>query len=358
MAYTSAKTQKLNEAYAKESRLKAELKEGRLSRIYFLYGEEDFLVKTYVDKITALAVPEGAREMNVIRFSGNPPAAELADAVESFPFFSEKKCVIIKDLSPDEMENDTHKAYLKILEDIPETTVLIIAEINVMSDFGKPKAKLKKIMEASDKAGFSCEMRYLPLSKAAAMAAKKAARAGCTLSGDNAAYLAELCGRSLTLLSNEIDKLCAYKNGGEITRADIDMFTPKPTDASIYALSDELFAGRTGNAFRILDELFLRQTEPIIILGTLSGYFTDLYRAKTAITAKKTAADVVSDFKYPPNRSFVVKKAFEQARRLSEEYIGGCIGILYNTNILLNSSRTDKRALIERALAEISLLKK
>ncbi len=358
MAYTSAKTQKLNEAYAKEARLKAALKEGKLSRVYFLYGEEDFLVKTYVDKITALAVPEDAREMNVIRFSGNPTAPELSDAVESFPFFSEKKCVIIKDLSPDEMENDTHKAYLKILEDIPETTVLIIAEINVTSDFGKPKAKLKKIMDAADKAGFLCEMRYLPLPKAAAMAAKKAARAGCALSSENAAYLAGLCGRSLTLLSNEIEKLCAYKNGSEITRADIDLLTPKPADASIYALSDELFAGRTGNAFKILDELILRQTEPIIILGTLSSYFTDLYRAKMAIAAKKTAQDVMSDFKYAPNRSYGMKKAFEQARRLSEEYIGGCVGILYNTNVLLNSSKTDKRTLIERALAEISALKK
>jgi len=358
MAYTSAKTQKLGEAYAKESRLKAELKEGRLSRVYFLYGEEDFLVKTYVDRITALAVPEEAREMNVVKFSGNPPATELADAVESFPFFSEKKCVIIKDLSPDDMDGDTHKAYLKILGDIPETTVLIIAEINVSSDFGKPKAKLKKIMEAADKAGFSCEMRYLPLQKAAAMAAKKAARAGCTMSYDDAAYLAELCGRSLTTLSNETEKLCAYKNGGEITRADIDLLTPKPADASIYALSDELFAGRTANAFRILEELFLRQTEPIIILGTLSGYFTDLYRAKIAVSAKKTAQDVMSDFKYPPNRSYGVKKAFEQARRLSEEYIGGCVGILYNTNISLNSSKTDKQVLLERALAEISSLKK
>ncbi len=358
MAYASSKTQKLNEAYEKEARLKAELKAGRLSRVYFLYGEEDFLVKTYVEKITALAVPEGAREMNVVRFSGNPSATELSDAVESFPFFSEKKCVIIKDLVPDDMDNDTHKAYLKILDDIPDTTVLIIAEINVTFDYNKPKAKLKKLLDAAGKSGTLCEMRYLPLQRAASMAAKKAERAGCTMSYDDAAYLAGLCGRSLTMLSNEVEKLCAYKNAGEMTRADIDLLTPKPADASIYALSDELFAGKTGSAFKILDELFLRQTDPIIILGTLSGYITDLYRAKTALSAKKTVQDVVSDYKYPPNRSYGVKKAFEQARRLSEEYLGGCVGILYNTNLLLNSSKADKRALIERALVEISALKK
>ncbi len=358
MAYTSAKEEKLKKAYEKEARLKAELKAGNLARVYFLYGEEDFLVKTYMEKITALAVPEDAREMNVVKFSGNPAPDELSDVAESFPFFSEKKCVIIKDLVPEDMDNDTHKAYLKILSDIPDTTVLIIAELNVALETEKPKAKLKKLMDAAEKTGFVCEMRYLPLNKAASMAAKKAAKAGCPLSYDNAAYLAGLCGRSLTLLSNETEKLCAYKNGSEITRADIDLLIPKPADASIYALSDELCAGRTGNAFRILDDLFVRQIEPIIILGTLSSYFTDLYRAKTAIASKKTAADVISDFKYAPNRSFVVKRAFDSARRLSEQYIGGCVRILYSTNLSLNSSKTNKRTLIERALTEISALKK
>ena len=40
-----------------ESELKKELG-GELSRVYFLYGEEDFLVRTYAEKIVAAAVGE------------------------------------------------------------------------------------------------------------------------------------------------------------------------------------------------------------------------------------------------------------------------------------------------------------
>ncbi|MGN1118804.1 MAG: DNA polymerase III subunit delta [Oscillospiraceae bacterium] len=341
-----------------EPRLKSELKAGVLARVYYFSGEEIFLTKMYTERIIKAAIGDGDMEMNFMKYSGNPKADELSDYTDSMPFFAERKCVLLADLEPESMDTPEVNAYVKLIENLPDTTVLIIAETSVEVDIKKPKAKTKKIIAAAEKAGASCEFRYMSLPQIAAMSVKKAARAGCVLSPEDGAYLAQLCGRSLSTVSNEVEKLCAYKGEGQITREDIDKLTPKLIDTSVYTLAGELFAGRTDAAFRVLDDLFAQRIEPVVILSALSGHFVDLYRAKLAQGAKATANDAAAAFKYPPNRAFVMRNAYSSAKKLSERYLGECVDILYGTNLLLNSSKADKRGLIERALVEIAALEK
>ena len=345
-------------AVINENRLKADLKAGRLARVYFLYGKEDYLIRFFANKIAEIAVPEDARDMNFVKYTETPKADELSDQLENMPFFSDHKCVMIKDLDIESMENAEHKAYLALIESIPETSILVIAQENIEYDLKKLKAKTKKLIAAAEAVGVSCEMKYLSEMQVAQRAQREALKAGCSLSSENAVYLARECGNSLTELENELSKLCAYKNGGEITLEDIEMLVPKRIETNIYSLAKEIFAGRTGSALEILNALFVQRVEPIAILAAMSGHFTDLYRAKLGQLAKKSSYDAAKAFGYPPNRSFVMDGAYRSANRLSERYLGECVEVLYRTNKLLNSSKADKQQLIERAIIEIAALPK
>lgn len=345
-----------------ESRLNSDLRSGKLERVYFLYGEEKFLVQTYTDKIAGI-VPEDAREMNSARWRISvredvPKASELEDFLMSVPFFVEYKCAVIEDLDADWLDNTEHKAYLELIRNIPETSVLVFAMRNLAVDAKKPKAKLKKLMEACENAGVLVDFNLLPQSKVMAMAIRKVQGLGCELSADNAALLANECANSLTVIQNEIVKLCAYRQSGEITREDIAKLVPKRIDSDIYSLAKELFAGHTAAALEILGNLFLQQTEPIPIMAALSSYFVDLYRAKLGLMCHKSAQATAAAFNYPPNRAFVMKYAFSDASGLSERYLARCIAILYQQNKLLNSSSEDKRLIIERAVVEIAALER
>lgn len=342
-----------------ESALNAELKAGNLRRVYFLYGEEDFLVKTYTDRIIAAAVPEDARDMNFVKYSKAPKPDELSDQLDNMPFFADYKCVLIEDLDADALDTADHKAYLSIIKDVPDTSVLIIAQKNVVIEPKKVKASMKKLMTACGDSdhGAVCEFKRLTAAKITGMAAKKFAKAGCSISYENAAFLAEECGGSLTVLQTEIEKLCAYKQSGEITREDIEKLVPRRIDSNIYNLAKELFAGRTGNALHILDDLFVQRIDQVKIFAALSGHFTDLYRAKLGQQAKKSSAETAQTFGYY-GRTFVMDNAYRSVKNLSTEYLGGCVEILYKTNRLMNSTKTDKRILIERAIIEIANLNK
>lgn len=345
-------------AKIEEARLKADLKAGQLARVYFLFGEEHFLTKTYENKIIEAALGADPSDLNFVRFNEAPPSDSLSDFADSMPFFSEYKVIVISDLDADKLDNAELTAYLSIIEELPDTTVLIISQTGIEIDTKKPKAKMKKLMAAAEKCGVLCEMKYMSASQLAKMAVKKASRLGCNLSEQNAVLLAELCGRDMQLLSTEVQKLCDYTVSGEITKDAIDALVPKLVDTSIYTLASELFAGRVANAFQILDDLFVQRMEPVVILGTLSGHFVDCYRAKLAMLAKKSANDAAAAFNYPRNRTFVLTKAYGSVKYLSVDYLKSCIDILYRTNLLLNSSRADRRTLLEQALTEISVLRR
>lgn len=341
-----------------ENRLKADVKSGKLARAYFLYGSEDYLVRFFAQKITEVAVPEEGRDMNLVCYAETPAADSLSDYLENMPFFSEYKCVLIKDLDIEGMDNATHKAYLELIGNIPETSVLVIAQENIEYDMKKLKAKTKKLIAAVEAVGVSCEMKYLSAAKIAQRAQKEAAKAGCSLSPQNAAYLAQECGNSMTVLENELAKLCAYKGSGEITAEDIGKLVPKRIDSNVFHMARELFEGRTGRALEILSDAFEQDSDPVNVLAALSLHFTDLYRAKLAMSAGKRSYEAQEAYHYLPNRSFAMEAAYRNAGRLSERYFGECVAVLYRTNKLINSSKADKRQLIEQAIIEIANLPK
>ena len=147
-----------------EYQLNADLKAGKLARIYVLYGEEDFLIRTYTDRIINLAVPQDAREMNFVKYSlvpgadetsrgDRPPSVEeLSDVVLSMPFFSERKCILLKNFDPDMLSKDEFSDYLAMFSDIPETSAVIITRENTEDDPKRfkekiDKAKMKKLLE-------------------------------------------------------------------------------------------------------------------------------------------------------------------------------------------------------------------
>lgn len=355
-----------------EQQLGADIKAGKLARVYLLYGEEDFLIRMYADKLTALAVREDEREMNFRKYllvpgadksarEVHPPKAdELSDFVESMPFFAERKCVLLKNFDPDMLEKEEFESFLAVLSNIPETSVVVMTRENTESDPKKfkeklGKARMKKLIETADKCGIVCELNKFTEAKLEGMAISKCRRAGCELSTENAAYLSECVGGSLSLLQTEVEKLCAYRQSGEITRSDIDALVPKQIEVDIFKLSEELTAGHTGKALEILNALFIKRIDPVIIMATLSAHFVDLFQAKLGLLKKKSYSDTAAALNYG-RRAFVMRNAYGPARKLSEEYLADCIAVLYNANKLLNSSKADRRITIEQTIVELSQL--
>lgn len=355
-----------------EQRLGDDIKAGKLARVYLLYGDEDFLVRMYADKLTKLAVADEEREMNLLRYfltAGSskdvkedlpPKISELSDFVESVPFFAERKCVVLKNLDADLLDKEEFDGYIALINDIPETSTVIITRENTEEDAKKfkeklEKAKMKKLIETVDANGIVCELNKFPTERLMGMAIAKCRKAGCELSEENAQLLAARVGGSLSLLQTEIEKLCAYRLSGEITCEDIEALVPKLIENKVYEIAKELFYGRAQRALEMLDDVFALQFDTIRIMQALSGHFVDLYFAALGKQAKKSFSAAANELNYK-GRSFVMRNAYGVAGTVPERRLADWLAILYDTNKRFNSSTEDKKRILERAIVEIAAI--
>lgn len=335
-----------------EEKLNSAIRGGRIDRVYYLYGKEPFLVKTYTDKIIKKTVGDDPFDMNFIRLSGNPPVSDFIDYTEGLPVFSELKTVVVNDIEPDKMDSKELEAYLKVIADIPETTVVIFNITGFQPE--EKKAATKKFIAAVEKYGTVSKLDGIPQAKIAGLVVKKAAKSGVVISGEDAMYLSERVLCNMTLVSEETTKLISYVgNGGTITREIIDRLVGKLLDTSAYELATAINAGKRADAFRILDEVIAERIEPVIILSALSGTFLDFYKAKLAKVRGILPSQAVTEMGYAKNREWVFNRAMNSVSKLRIDYLRKTVFILNEADNKMKSVPIDPNIILEQAVAQL-----
>ena len=337
-----------------EEKLSAGIKSGDISRVYYLYGEERFLTKTYTDRILDKTVGKDRNDINLVKLGGVFPVDALIDSLDAMPLFADSKAVLISDLDLDKFDDNDAEAIIGALGDVPPECTVVISITGVNEQL--KKAKNKKLITALSKQKDAdvCEFSRMTPSKVADLIIKKAAKRGCVISAADARRIAEMTLCDLSLCSAETDKLCSYALSGKITSEMIDRLTVKQLDTSIFALAAELTKGNCRQALHILDDLFSQRIEPTTILAALSSNYIDFYRAKAALNRGKSADATAADFGYAKNRTFVVSKAMNLVKKLDMDHIRKCLAILFDADIAIKTSGTNERTVLEKAIIKLS----
>lgn len=335
-----------------ETQLKANIQSGNFSPIYFLYGEESFLVKTYADKIKNKAIGGSQTDINLLELSGNPDLAMLADHVESLPFFADYKVIMINDFNPEKVDESDTEAFLRLLKSVPETTIIVFYLTGC--SFSLRTSRVKKLFEEIKKLACVCEFKLLNKMKIGEIISRKVKREKKLISVTNAEYLAEITGCDLNLASVESSKLCSYvKEGQEITREIIDKMVEKKLETKIFTLSDAMLAGNVKKSMEILSELQQQRVEPIAVLATLSSVYSEYYADKAAYSKGVPPQQVSSDLGFTGAKASYAAKKYNAASRMSIEKLRNAAEIIFNSDIKLKSAKIDGNILLEETVLKL-----
>lgn len=330
-----------------ETALKQHIKEGPRG-LYLLYGAEGYLVEQYARLLARHAVEEDFDAFNLQRFDGQEVSMEaLEEAVEALPLMAEQKCVLVRDLDAGGSQADR---ILELVQALPDTCVLVLWQMTVQPD---GKKGWKTFLQYAEQHGTVAKFDRKSTEDAARMLVSGAKRRGCTLQPADARYMVEQAGNDLILLLGELDKLSALAEDGPITRELIDRAGTKNLEARIYDLTKAIFARRAEEAFRLLHQLFVLREEPLVMLGTLSNAFADVYRVKIAVAGGIRPADLAADFKSYKGREWKLRNAARDAAAVSVETLRDALEILAKTDAALKSGRTDHRTLLEETVARL-----
>lgn len=332
-----------------ESALKDKLKENPVG-VYLIYGEESYLKKTYIDKIISKTVDSAFEDFNFHTFDGKESTlSDIYESAQAVPMMAETKCVLVKDFPLDTLDDNGFEQLERVIEENPDDCALIFSFVAY-----EPKgAKWNKIIKLFEKSAYAVKLdkkTSLELSKMLENGAKKR---GKPFAKGVASYLITCVGSDLNTLLNETEKVCAYAQGEEVLRSDVDAVCIKSLDAKVFDMIKDLTAGRFDSAFRKLSQLFEQREDEFQILGALIAQYSDIYRAKAAVKSGNRAEVVAKYYNYA-GKEFRLTNAARNGSSLSFEAIGECVEILLQADNTLKSSALDKRLVLEQTVVKLA----
>lgn len=319
-----------------ETRLKEQIAKNQLGSLYFLYGEEKFLVKRDILRMTKKLSAVDFPEFNYNEFPHTAAVDAIADAAEALPFMAERKCVTVSDLNIEALSASEMNKLYQLIESVPETTTLIFFLPTLEIDV-KKSAKWRSFIKKVNDMGYTVCYARRSDSDLEKFLCREAEKSGCALSRALANKIIRYTGNDLNALTNEIAKLCAFAGSGEITGEQVERIVTKNMETTVFLLSNALVRGDYSKAYSLLDLLINQGEKPITILSVLSSAYIDMYRVCAAIQSGRTslAPAEYGDYK---GRDFRLKYAERDMRDLSLEVLRESIALLLECDLSLKLS--------------------
>ena len=340
---------------SQESAFAKHMKQAPLSGIYLLYGEEPYLVQSYAKRMVELSVEPSARAFNFHEFEGkNLQIDELASAAESLPVFAPVRCILVNDFAADSLSAADSKKLKELFSDFPPQTLLIFSITGFVPDM-KKSTKWKNFKSLVEKQGVVAVFDRREGVQLVKFLQSFAKGHGKTISSKVAQEMIARCSDDMAKLKNEMEKLCAFAPGEEITAQDVQAVTSEVVESSVFDIARALLRQDLKTALQKVDALFYMREQPVNLLAALSSSFVDLYRAAVFIQDGIPCTELAKYYNYR-GREFRIKNAQRDARRYHVPFARGCIRILSEADLALKSSRTPPRTIIAEALVKIMML--
>lgn len=303
--------------------IESNLKAGKTSNLYLLYGEERYLLENVLKRIKKL-FGEMINGINYIQIDKDN-ISEIISDIETPAFGYPQKLIIAKDTGLFQKAKKGTKAssvekkdnkFENVLADYINENIGLIND-SVVLVFVENDVDKNNLYKAIDKNGWVCnfekqkEIELVKRLKSICNAYK------VNVDSTTLNYFIENCGTSLQDLINEIRKQIEYVGqNGTITKQSIDVLATKQFESIIFDLTDNLGRKNIQSALQVLKNL-LNAKEPIQkIFITLYNHFKKLYITKIAI---KDKINIAGSLNLKPNQTFLVNKYTMQSKYFKEE---------------------------------------
>lgn len=329
--------------------LKEDLKQGNPQRCYVFYGPEDYLREHYLATLRKTLIPQGMETFNHHRFTGKELDVQaLSEAVDAFPMMCQRTLVEVWDC--DLYKNEQRReALMGIVSDLPDYVCLVFVYDQTEYKSGG-NTKLGKLLK---KQAVTVHFQPQTQSDLNAWIRRRFKAYGKDIGNDLAEYLSFLCGGLMTGLSGEIDKVAFYASGSSITREDIDAVVDPVLDARVFEMTDGITQGDYPRAVRVLSDLFLMNTEPIMILSVLGRQMRQLWSARLILESRQSQSELAEIWEM--KSSWAARRLMDSARRFDLPWCRRAVALCAQTDLEMKSTGLNSRELLTDLLLKLAV---
>lgn len=274
-----------------------------------LYGTDEFSISRRVSEIAAQTDKDG---MNTSRLEARLTSdEELNNAVNSMPFLSEKRLVILANPSQKYGAGEPRKKFIEFLGKVPPTTQLVLTETLEKKEVEKHWL----VKWAAKTENVEAEAFMLPTVRdMKGWIINEMKNQGGKISSEAAHKLAELVGADTRQAAQEIAKALAYVNWARpVEVQDVEAVCVSTAEVNIFDFVDSLAAGNVKQSQSMLRKM-LEEQDAAAIFPMIIRQFRLLIQAREIVEARGMAQDVQEALGVHP---FVAGKIFQQAGRFT-----------------------------------------
>lgn len=312
------------------------LKAGKIDPVYLFVGEEGYVLKSALKQLENAVVPADMRDVNFSILPSDSDGFKIAEACETFPFFSQKRMVVVEESafisSKGKAENEERLfEYLKA--PLPSTVLVITCASP------DKRKKAYKILSRHTVVEFNA------LSDGELMGwIEKTLRSfNLTIEKNALLFLLEYADARPEALICELEKLASYKRTGTVNKDDILAIITPSNDYNIFNLTDALLRKDKKTALSLLSYMLTQKEEPIYLLGAISKQYRQLLMIKTMLDEKISGNRIISTLNL---RDFVYKKYESICLKQSQCALKKAVDLCYKTDEgLKTGSAFDETAL-------------
>lgn len=306
--------------------LNEDLKTGKFSRIYLLYGEESYLKRQYKEKLKCAMIPP-EDTMNYAYYEGKGTnVKEVIDLAETLPFFAERRLIVMEDTGFFKNASPELADYVK---EIPETTYMIFIESEI--------DKRGKLYKAVKEKGRIVELRRQDESTLLKWVAGNVKRENKQITESSIRFFLTKVGTDMESIQKELEKLFCYTlDKSEITVEDIEAICTTQTTNQIFDMVNAVAEKKQRKALDYYYDLIALKEPPMRILFLLARQFRLLLEVKEMDKRGYARKEIASKAELNP---FVVRKYQEQAKAFSIEELRSIIEDSVETEEFVKTGR-------------------
>lgn len=329
-----------------------EIKSNQIKPVYLLYGTESFLINETKDLLIKNVLNPEEQDFNLSIYDLEEIPVEVAlEDAETFPFFGEKRIVVLKNPTfltseKEKVEHNTKKLEEYLENPAPYTIIVFIAPYAKLDERKKLTKKLKK------QAGI-LQANQLSEKELIKWINQRASFNKVTITPEATMLLLQLTSTNLMMLTQEIDKLALYVDNGDhrvIDEEIVHLLVARTMEQNIFELIDKVVQRNLPSALRIFYDLLTNNEEPIKILSLLATQFRLIYQVKHLASGGYGQGQIASNLKVHP---FRVKLASGQAKRFSMEELEEILKKLAEADFAMKNGRMEKRLILELFLINL-----
>lgn len=325
--------------------LKKQFKNGYDKNCYILCGTDEMLIKESIDLLIKNCNIKQFPELNLVELDGKKIELEnLINYCETLPFMENKKVIVVYNANflKDRCDSESEKVYKGIVEylaNVPKHCILILYYI-YENDREKPSKKLTKL---------SNKVEVIFIEKLKGQNLQKRV-SGLFLNRNveiNKSELSLFCScvdNNFNIIVNEVEKLCSYCNGKNVTKEDILAMMPQKSENDIFNLVDYISQKKVNNALTILSELLYRGEKVHGILFMIERQLKLLFNINIGLKEGKNKDVLSKELKIHP---YLVERMIKQSNKFSFNQLKQSLNLCIETEKKIKSSSSDLRIELE-----------